>query len=101
MRLADLARELAVHPAHLARAFRGQFGTSVGGYVRRLRLDWAAAELERSDTALAAIALAAGFADQSHFTRIFRRLHRVHPERIPADPAGLSAASGAERQGCG
>jgi AraC family transcriptional regulator len=73
VRLADLAREVAVHPAHLARAFRQQFGTSVGGYVRRLRLDRAAAELERSDKALAAIALAAGFADQSHFTRSFRR----------------------------
>jgi len=73
VRLADLAREVAVHPAHLARAFRQQFGTSVGGYVRRLRLDWAAAELQRSDKALAAIALAAGFADQSHFTRSFRR----------------------------
>jgi AraC family transcriptional regulator len=73
VRLADLAREVAVHPAHLARTFRQQFGTSVGGYVRRLRLDWAAAELERSETALAAIALAAGFADQSHFTRSFRR----------------------------
>jgi AraC family transcriptional regulator len=73
VRLAELAREVSVHPAHLARAFRQQFGTSVGGYVRRLRLDWAAAELERSETALAAIALAAGFADQSHFTRSFRR----------------------------
>jgi len=73
LRLADLAGELAVHPAHLARAFREQFGTSVGGYIRRLRLEWAAAELERSETALAAIALAAGFADQSHFTRVFRR----------------------------
>ena len=45
---------------------------TVGGYVRRLRLEWAAMELERTDTALAAVALAAGFADQSHFTRAFR-----------------------------
>ena len=73
VRLADLAREVSVHPAHLARVFREQFGTSVGGYVRRRRLDWAMAQLERLDTSLATIALAAGFADQSHFTRAFHR----------------------------
>jgi AraC family transcriptional regulator len=73
VRLADVAREVAVHPAHLARVFKGHFGISVGGYVRRLRLDWAAVELERSDTSLAGVALTAGFADQSHFTRVFRR----------------------------
>ena len=73
VRLADVAREVAVHPAHLARAFRDHLGISVGGYVRRLRLDWSAGELERSDTSLAGIAPAAGFADQSHFTRVFRR----------------------------
>ena len=79
VRLADVAREVAVHPAHLARAFRGQFGISVGGYVRRLRLDWAAAELERSGASLAEVALAAGFADQSHFTRAFRRYTGLTP----------------------
>jgi AraC family transcriptional regulator len=73
VRLADVAHEVDVHPAHLARAFKDQFGISVGAYVRRLRLDWAAGELERSDMSLAEVALAAGFADQSHFTRVFRR----------------------------
>jgi len=79
VRLAEVAREVAVHPAHLARAFRGQFGVTVGEYVRRLRLDWAAAELERSETSLAGVALAAGFADQSHFTRAFRRYTGLTP----------------------
>jgi AraC family transcriptional regulator len=45
----------------------------MGSYVRRLRLDWAAGELTRSAASLAAVALAAGFADQSHFTRAFKR----------------------------
>jgi AraC family transcriptional regulator len=45
----------------------------MGSYVRRLRLDWAAGELVRSDRSLAALAVAAGFADQSHFTRFFKR----------------------------
>jgi len=79
LRLADVAREVEVHPAHLARAFRAHFRMSMGPYVRRLRLDWAAGELGRSDLPLAAVALTAGFADQSHFTRAFKRYLGVTP----------------------
>lgn len=73
VRTGELADAVGVHPAHLARGFRTHYGLSMGTYVRRLRLDWAARELVRSDTSLAAVALAAGFADQSHFTRFFKR----------------------------
>jgi AraC-like DNA-binding protein len=44
----------------------------VGEYVRRLRLDWATAQLAATDTPLAVLAAEAGFADQSHFTRAFK-----------------------------
>jgi AraC family transcriptional regulator len=73
IRIAQVAGVVGVHPAHLARAFRTHFRLSMGSYLRRLRLDWAARELIQSDTSLAAVALAAGFADQSHFTRFFKR----------------------------
>jgi AraC family transcriptional regulator len=72
VRLRELAEVVGVHPVHLARVFRAHYGVSVGEYGRRLRLDWAAAELARSDTPLALIAARAGFADQSHFTRLFK-----------------------------
>jgi AraC-like DNA-binding protein len=45
----------------------------LGSYVRRLRLEWVAAELLGSEDSLASLALAAGFADQSHLTRAFKR----------------------------
>ena len=70
--LSDLAVIAGVHPAHLTRAFRRQYGVSVGAYRRDVRLDWAARQLE-SDEPLAVIASSAGFADQSHFTRAFKR----------------------------
>ena len=73
LRAVEVAREVDVHPAHLARAFRIHFRMSLGSYVRRLRLEWAATELRSSSRSLASLALAAGFADQSHFTRAFRR----------------------------
>jgi AraC family transcriptional regulator len=62
-----------VTPSYLVRAFRRHQGLSLSSYTRRLRLDWAAERLASTDAPIADIALAAGFADQSHFTRVFRR----------------------------
>jgi AraC family transcriptional regulator len=71
--LEAIAAAVGVHPSHLARVFRQQHQCTVGEYVRRLRLEFACHHLTTSDTPLAEIALAAGFADQSHFTKTFRR----------------------------
>jgi len=70
--LGELGETVGVHPSYLARAFRGHYGCSVGEYSRRLRLAWAAEELSRGEAPLAEVAANAGFADQSHFTRVFR-----------------------------
>jgi AraC family transcriptional regulator len=70
--LQQLAREAGVHPAHLARVFRRHQRCSIGGYVRRLRLEAAQRQLAESELPLAEIAVAAGFSDQSHFSRLIR-----------------------------
>jgi AraC family transcriptional regulator len=77
--LADLAGTAEVHPARLARGFRRGFGESVGERLRRLRLEAARAALERPGTDLAEVALACGFADQSHLTRAFRAAFGLTP----------------------
>jgi AraC family transcriptional regulator len=79
-RIRDLAAVAGVHPDHLARAFRLRFGAPIGSYLRRLRLDWAATRLESSAERISAIALRAGFADQSHFTRTFKRHTGLTPQ---------------------
>lgn len=86
--LGELAEAVGVHPAHLARAFRARHGVSVGEYGRRVRLEWAAAEVARGETPLAAIAAQAGFADQSHFTRVFRRHVGTTPARYRDETRG-------------
>jgi AraC family transcriptional regulator len=73
LELSEIADEIGVEPALLARAFRARFGTPLGTYQRRLRLDWAAAELAATEEPLGRVALRAGFYDQAHFTRHFRR----------------------------
>jgi AraC family transcriptional regulator len=80
--LDTLAKVADVHPAHLTRAFRSRYGMSPGQFVRALRVEWAASALRDTHQPIAAIAQAAGFADQSHFTRLFRRALGVTPARF-------------------
>jgi AraC family transcriptional regulator len=77
--LGELAEAVGVHPVTLARGFRKVYGCSVGAYLRRLRIARAAQRLAETDDALAEIALEAGFADQSHFSNLFRRETGVSP----------------------
>ena len=78
----QLSTTAGVHPVYLARQFRRHFGHSIGGYVRAQRLAWAARQLVSSDRSLVDIALSAGFADQSHFTRHFARQFGASPRRF-------------------
>lgn len=81
VQLADVAREVDVLPSQLAHGFRARLNTTPGEYLRRLRVDWAAEQLIGSRDPIAEIALSAGFFDQSHFTRVFRRHYGVTPDR--------------------
>ena len=54
---------------------------TAGVYLREIRVQRAADALVRSSAPLAQIALDAGFADQSHFTRVFRTAYGVTPHR--------------------
>jgi AraC family transcriptional regulator len=77
--LAQVAAVGGVHPAHLAREFRRHRRTTLGEHVRRLRIEHACAWIDAADRSLAEVAGAAGFADQSHFGRVFRRIVGMTP----------------------
>jgi AraC family transcriptional regulator len=77
--LAEIAEAVGVHPAHLARAFRRVYRCTIGDYVRNLRIEHACHYLRTSESSLATIALAAGFADQSHFSKAFKRRTGMTP----------------------
>jgi AraC family transcriptional regulator len=74
-----IADAVEIHPSHLARTFRKYHRCSIGEYVRRLRIEYAAQEILKSLSSLTDISLAAGFSDQSHFTHEFKRQLRVTP----------------------
>lgn len=73
LNLVELANTVGVHPTHLARTFKKHYRTTVGEYVRRLRLDWATRQLSETADSIAEIASAAGFYDQSHFSHLFKQ----------------------------
>jgi AraC family transcriptional regulator len=74
-----IAKLVGVHPIHLSREFRRSYRCTMGEYVRQLRIDYACRELSASDTNLVDISSAAGFADQSHFGRTFKRFIGLTP----------------------
>ena len=78
--LGELAEHAGVHPVHLARTFKRVYGRTLGEYGRAVRIEWAAVRL-LADEPIGRVALDAGFADQSHFTREFRRFTGVTPAR--------------------
>ncbi len=77
--LTEVAEFADVHPVSLARAFRREYGHTVGEYVRQLRIEFACQKLTGSDASLVDIALLAGFSEQSHFCRTFKHLTGLTP----------------------
>lgn len=74
-----LAAIADVHPVHLARVFRQKYNCTIGEYVRRLRVEFARRQIQATDLPLSEIALAAGFADQSHLNKTFKSLLNLTP----------------------
>lgn len=72
LKLTQIAAGVGVHPVYLAAAFRQKFGVTIGEFVRKLRIEQACAQLNKPELTLPTIALQAGFADQSHFSKVFK-----------------------------
>jgi len=85
--LDDLSREAGVHPVHLSRVFRKFAGEGIGEHVRRLRVLAACEQMREPGRSIADISLDLGFADQSHFTRTFRRVAGTTPGAFRAQLA--------------
>jgi AraC-like DNA-binding protein len=80
LNLKDISKELDINPAYLSREFSKYFeNVSYGEYIRNLRIEKALDLLENSDHTLTEIAYLTGFSDQSHFTRIFKKVRGENP----------------------
>ena len=79
IRPADLAQVAGLSTGHFFRAFRESFGEPPLAYVTRQRMRRCQELMLSSRASLSAIALDCGMCDQSHLTRVFRRIVGVNP----------------------
>jgi AraC family transcriptional regulator len=79
LRLAELSHEVRVHPVHLARQFHRYYGTTIGQFRRKCRIDFACERLAGSKLPIVEIALESGFGQQPHFTSVFRKITGLTP----------------------
>jgi AraC-like DNA-binding protein len=78
LRTQDLAREIGTHKSHLIRTFTAAIGVAPQTYMRQLRVA-RACELIRGGMELGHVAQTAGFSDQSHLSREFKKVFGVPP----------------------
>ncbi|MDA9497841.1 helix-turn-helix domain-containing protein [Bradyrhizobium sp. CCBAU 11357] len=77
--LEQIAAEFDLSVSHFSRAFRVSTGLPPHQWLLRHRVDTAKQLMTVRDLSLAEIAVSAGFANQSHFTRVFSSLVGISP----------------------
>lgn len=91
----DLSRIAGVHPAHVAREFRRAYGMTTGAYVRKLRVDFVAQQLNDPQKAkrsrLADLAFEAGFSSHAHMAFLFHQIMGVTPSEYRREHAATSS----------
>lgn len=92
----ELARSLGLNAAWLARAYRAWRGEGLAETARRIRVERAALLLRGGRDALADVAVASGFCDQSHMNRAFRNVLGRTPLEVRREAALLKPLAAAE-----
>ncbi|MCP4620832.1 MAG: helix-turn-helix transcriptional regulator [Bradyrhizobium sp.] len=77
--LQQIAAELDLSVSHFSRAFRNSTGLPPHQWLVRQRVEAAKRLMGVRDLSLSEIAISAGFANQSHFTRVFSAVVGVSP----------------------
>jgi AraC family transcriptional regulator len=77
--IATIAKACGLSSSQFSRCFRQTTGLAPHQWLLHRRVEVAKDLLPRSGTSLSEIGLACGFADQSHFTRVFTRIVGVSP----------------------
>ncbi|MDF0605958.1 AraC family transcriptional regulator [Neisseriaceae bacterium TC5R-5] len=76
--LEQIAQQAGLSVSRLVRAFSQQYGMTPHAYLLNQRIQYSQRQL-RCGYSIAEVAAAAGFADQAHFQRTFKRLLAVTP----------------------
>lgn len=82
LRICDLAREVSRHPSWVGSAYQHATGEGLQETAARFRVERATRLLRETGQPYASIALEAGFCDQSHMNRTFRRVLGRSPTAV-------------------
>ena len=85
LKVSDLAREAHRHPSWVGSAYRHATGEGLPETAARMRVERATRLLRETDEPYASIAYDAGFCDQSHMNRTFRRVLGRTPVAVRKD----------------
>jgi AraC family transcriptional regulator len=77
--LKEVAQECNLSVSHFSRAFRRTMGAAPHNWLLTRRIEVAKEKLRDGRLSLLDVALACGFADQSHLTRVFTRMVGMSP----------------------
>jgi AraC family transcriptional regulator len=80
----ELAHVVQLSPSHFARMFKTSFGVTPYRFVMQERIDQARTMLKNRELSASQIAMAFGFASQSHFVKVFRQFTGVTPKQYRA-----------------
>ncbi len=87
LKVPELARKVGRHPSWLGSAYRQATGEGLLEAATRFRIECASRLLRETDQSCACVALEAGFCDQSHMNRSFRRILGRLPTAVRHDPS--------------
>jgi AraC family transcriptional regulator len=79
--LTELSRIFGVHPVTISRLFPHFFGSTIGEYIRELKIEHSFPMLAKKHISLHEVATSCGFADHPHFTRAFRKSRGMTPSQ--------------------
>ncbi|MFD0964698.1 helix-turn-helix domain-containing protein [Pseudofulvibacter geojedonensis] len=80
--LKNLSSILDLHPVHLSREFSNYFGTSLGNYLRLIKINKAFNLILSNKLSMTEICYKCGFYDQSHFIANFKRVYHTTPSKL-------------------
>lgn len=89
-----LCRMVNLSRCYFCRAFKNMTGKSLSNYINQVRVNKAAAMLEKGTVNVTEAALACGFEDVNYFSRVFKSVKNVSPSSILKKPASMGMPDG-------